>query len=47
MKYLVASVLAIGFNMPALADTIAVDPSVLESLTVQEARYLTPLALSA
>ena len=47
MKNLVASVLAIGFNMPALADTIAVDPSVLESLTVPGAGYVTPLALSA
>lgn len=47
MKTLVASLFALSLTLPALADTLPVDPAALESRIVHETGKLTPLALSA
>lgn len=47
MKTIVASVLALSLALPAIADTVIVDPSVVETRTVHETGHLIPLALSA
>ena len=47
MKPVFFSALAAGLALPALAETVAVDPAALPSRTIHAAATLTPLALSA
>lgn len=47
MKTLLFAALAAPFALPALAETVAVDPATLPAKTVYDAATLTPLVLSA
>lgn len=47
MKTLLACVMATTLALPGLAETVPVDPGVLEARTVYEVATLTPLALTA